>query len=78
MLQLPKHPRTKRQLSFVRHWLRQLSQAHFKWGYYESTTDAFSPEFIPENGTQEENFCLSFDYLKVKKVLLKNNFSGKY
>jgi hypothetical protein len=70
MLRLPKHPKTSAQLRFVRHWLRQLSHAHFIYGDY--FVDVFSPEFIdmvfpPNEGGHEENICLSFDTLEVRK-----------
>jgi hypothetical protein len=71
MLKLPKNPATSGQLRFVRYWLRQLSQAHFEIGEYRA--DVLNPEFIGmvflSDATHEENFCLSFDTLKVKKVL---------
>jgi hypothetical protein len=68
MLKLPKHPKTSAQLCFVRHWLGQLSHAHFMYGDYFN--DVFNPEFIgmvfpPDELGHEENFCLSFDNLKV-------------
>jgi hypothetical protein len=52
----------------VRYWLNQLSQAHFKFGEY--VRNVFSPEFIamvfpPDDGGHMENFCLSFETLKV-------------
>jgi hypothetical protein len=71
MLKLPKRPETRGQLRFMRYWLRQLSYAHFEIGQYYANADVLSPEFIgmvfpPAEGTQEENFCLSFDTLKFK------------
>jgi hypothetical protein len=77
-LKLPKYPTTSNQLRFVRHWLRQLSQAHFKFGVYER--DVLNPEYIamvfpPDEAGHEENFCLSFDTIQVKKVLKFKKFS---
>jgi hypothetical protein len=76
MLKLPKYPKTSGQIRFVRHWLRQLSHAHFKFGEY--VRNVFSPEFIamvfpPDDGGHMENFCLSFDTLEVKKILKNKN-----
>jgi hypothetical protein len=70
MLKLPKHPKTRVQLRFVRYWLCQLSRAHFKYGEYQAE---LSPEFIgtvfPIDVGTQKNFCLSFGTLKVKKIL---------
>jgi hypothetical protein len=68
MLKLPKNPKTRAQLRFVRHWLCQLSHAHFKIGVYWQ--DVFSPEsigmvFPPTEAGHAENLCLSFNSLKV-------------
>jgi hypothetical protein len=72
MLKLPKQPKTRGQLCFVRHWLRQLAQAHFEIGEYWD--DVFNPEFIgmfpptdERRQEEKENFSLSFETFKVKK-----------
>jgi hypothetical protein len=53
MLKLPKHPKTSAQLRFVRHWLGQLSHAHFTHGTYY--TDAFSPGANPNKNRHSKS-----------------------
>jgi hypothetical protein len=72
MLKLPIRPKRSIQLRYVRYWLSQLSQAHFKFGVYEK--DVLSFEYIamffpPDEKVHKENFCLSFETLEVDKVI---------